>query len=88
MCYLVRMAVPRLVVPMLVYAAYPRIESRIGCVTSCKNMVSISCLRMKFSSIAILVGDARPFMLRVAILKTPAIGLRVNRGFPGVYRDA
>jgi hypothetical protein len=43
---------------------------------------------MKSSSTAILVGVARPSMLSVAILKMSTIGLRANRGFPDVYKDA
>jgi hypothetical protein len=50
MCSRVGIAVPRPLVPILVYAANPRILCNTGCVTSCKSMTSISCLRMKSSA--------------------------------------
>ena len=85
MCSLIKIAVPRPLVPMLTCAIYPRIMPNTGCMTSCKRMMSISCFRMKSPSIAILVCDDRPFMLRVAILWVVAIVLRHVGAFYGVY---
>jgi len=66
--YLVSMALPRLFIPIFVYALYPLIRSISIGVTSCNRITSVSCLWRNSVGIGILIIPDMPLTFRVAIL--------------------